>query len=34
MGPDRPHQLGDEIEYLIGVDPIEGTGPVLDVTIE
>ena len=31
---DRPHQLGDERVHLIGIDPIEGTGIVLDVTIE
>ena len=34
MGSDRSHQLGDEIEYLIGIAPIEGAGLVLDVAIE
>jgi hypothetical protein len=34
MGSDRPQQLSDEIEYLIGIDPIEGAGLVLDITVE
>src|SRR5437867_2124925 len=34
MGSDRSHQLSDEIEYLIGIAPIEGAGAVLDVTVE
>jgi hypothetical protein len=34
MGSDRSHQLSDEIEDLIGIGPIEGTGAILDVTVE
>src|ERR1700730_733505 len=34
IGSDRPHQLSDERVYLIGNDPIEGTGFVLNVTVE
>jgi hypothetical protein len=34
MGSDRSHQLSDEIEYVIGIAPIEGAGLVLDVTVE
>ena len=34
MGSDRSHQLSDEIEYLIGMAPIEGAGLVLDIAIE
>src|SRR5262249_30351970 len=31
---DRPHQIGNEPEHLIGIAPIESTGLVLNVTIE
>jgi hypothetical protein len=34
MGSDRLQQLSDGRVNLIGIDPIEGTGFVLHVTVE
>jgi hypothetical protein len=34
MRSDRAQQLSDEIEYVIGIDPIEGARLVLDITVE
>ena len=34
MGSDRPNKLGNEIEDLIRIQPIEGAGLILDVPVE